>query len=338
MVACCLAVLAWRGLGHAQEPAEKDLRAAATKGLGFVAKAGAQWIEDKNCNGCHHLPEMLWSHREAKRRGIAIDDKQYAEWLAWAQPKVQSIAAGREQVAFMTLALPDTPPPEAQKLILGGQLKDGSWKSAGQFASMQRRDTAEAQLHSMRLFLLALASSEGGRKAADEARAKAAAFMTAAAGPKPLASSETLAFHALYAHRFDLKDERDAALTQLLKHQREDGGWSWAIDDPQSDALATGEALYVLHELQDKRAHEAIHRAQQWLIRAQAADGSWPVDLAWYSKHDRSGETKEKQRSRKAATAIYRDWAAAWGTLGLLHGLPLTDPDAAAVPAPDVAR
>ncbi|HYE76780.1 MAG TPA: hypothetical protein VEI97_02230, partial [bacterium] len=58
--------------GWAAEPARVDevrLRAAIVKGLEYVTEKGDVWLEEKNCNSCHHLPEMLWSQREAKRRG-----------------------------------------------------------------------------------------------------------------------------------------------------------------------------------------------------------------------------------------------------------------------------
>ncbi len=307
------------GLAHA---GEDDLRRAVTQGLGYIAKAGDVWTEEKNCNGCHHLPEMLWSHREARRRGFAIDQAKYGEWLAWANPKVKGIAAGVEQVAFMTLALPQDAPAEAQKLISDAMQKDGTWKPAGQFVA-QRRATDEARLHSTRLFLLALAGTESGRKMADAARAKSAGWMAEVQAAHPPQSIETVAFQALYAQKFGLNKEREAALTTLLEQQRGDGGWSWVIGDPQSDALATGQVLYALHELGDGMAGDAIARGQQWLIRMQAADGSWPVKVGWYSQNDRAAP--QKPGSLKAVTGIYTDWAAGWATIALLQGLPVRE-------------
>lgn len=316
-VVLCLAML------HGFAPAaEDDLRHAITKGLGYIAKAGDVWIEEKNCNGCHHLPEMLWSHREARLRGFAIDQAKYEEWLGWATPKVKSIAAGVEQVAFMTMALPQQPPEDAQKLITDALQKDGAWKPAGQFVA-QRRATDEAKLNSMRLFLLTLAGTESGRKTADEARAKAGVWMAATQTAHPAKSIETVAFQALYAQKFGLKDECDTAQATLLKHQREDGGWSWVIGDPQSDALATGQVLYVLYQVGDAGAKDAILRGQQWLIRTQAEDGSWPVKVGWYSKNDRTDP--KKSASLKSATGIYTDWAAGWATIALLQGVPVQD-------------
>lgn len=312
----CLAM--FHGLAPA---AEDDVRHAITKGLGYIAKAGDVWIEEKNCNGCHHLPEMLWSHREARLRGFAIDQARYDEWLSWARPKVKSIAAGVEQVALMTLALPEQPPEDALKLITDALQKDGTWKPAGQFVA-QRRATDEAKLNSIRLFLLALAGTDAGRKTADEARAKAGAWMATTQAANPVKSIETVALQALYAQKFGLKEEGAAAQAALLKHQRGEGGWSWVIGDPQSDALATGQVLYVLHQLGNSDAtKDAITRGQQWLLRTQSEDGSWLVKVGWYSKNDRTDP--KKPGSLKAVTGIYTDWAAGWAIIGLLQGLPV---------------
>ena len=58
-------------------PPEAEMRAVITKGLGYLAKGGEAWMTAKKCNGCHHLPEMLWSHREAKKRGFPVDSKKF---------------------------------------------------------------------------------------------------------------------------------------------------------------------------------------------------------------------------------------------------------------------
>ena len=43
----------------AAKPDEARLRAAITKGLNFLAKEGDVWTNERDCNSCHHLPELL---------------------------------------------------------------------------------------------------------------------------------------------------------------------------------------------------------------------------------------------------------------------------------------
>ena len=77
-------------------------------------------------------------------------------------------------------------------------------------------------------------------------------------------------------------------------------------------ALQSGDA--------DDASTNAVAKAQRWLAKTQRADGGWPIDITHISKMDRSAPEKEK--SFKAATAIYEYWGAAWATIGMLYGVP----------------
>jgi hypothetical protein len=69
--------------------------------------------------------------------------------------------------------------------------------------------------------------------------------------------------------------EKAAAL--LLPQQREDGGWAQLSTLP-SDAYATGQALYTLHETGALAATDpAYRRGVDYLLRSQLTDGSWFV-------------------------------------------------------------
>jgi squalene cyclase len=68
-----------------------------------------------------------------------------------------------------------------------------------------------------------------------------------------------------------------AAANDLLKTQRDDGGWSQK-DAMDSDAYATGSALVALHEAAAvATADPAYRRGVQFLLRTQRPDGSWHV-------------------------------------------------------------
>ena len=119
-------------------PGEAELRAVITKSLGYLAKGSDEWMAERNCNSCHHLPQVLWNHREARMRGFTIDEKKFDEWLKWSDGNARNIGAGREMTAFLKLAMPDKPVPELTKIIAEGQQPDGSWKPAGQFLGQKR--------------------------------------------------------------------------------------------------------------------------------------------------------------------------------------------------------
>ena len=65
-------------------------------------------------------------------------------------------------------------------------------------------------------------------------------------------------------------------LRKLAALQREDGGWGQTPDLP-SDAYATGQALYTMHELGVPVNDPAYRRGVQYLLQNQAEDGSWMV-------------------------------------------------------------
>lgn len=300
-------------------PSEAELRVGITKSLGFVAREGEEWMTAKNCNGCHHMPEMLWSHREAKRRGFEVDAKKYDEWLEWAVERATDKRPGLEEAALMILALPARPAPELTKLLAAEQKPDGSWKPAGQFSGMQKRGAGDAQANTLRLNLIALATPQPAAAESDGAHTKAAAMLQKKDTPTTV---ESLVFRTLYARRFGKHEEASALLKDIVKRQRGDGGWSYILGENMSDVLATGLALYVLQEnAADPPTANAIARAQHWLLQTQREDGSWPIDITHISQIDRSGPGKAK--SFKDATGIYTYWGTSWATLGLLQGVPV---------------
>lgn len=100
------------------------------------------------------------------------------------------------------------------------------------------------------------------------------------------------------------------------------------IDQEQSDALATGEALYLLRQAPNADSAAAIARAQSWLVAHQGEDGGWHPDITRISRLDRSGEAKAK--SFKEASELYAFWGSAWALIGLEQGFPVADPAKAA--------
>ena len=222
-------------------------------------------------------------------------------------------------LALMKLALPERPVPELTKIILADQKPDGSWNPAGQFTS-QKRGTPDAQANSTRIFLLALATPDAAQPEAQAAGAKAAAFLAKKDAPT---SMESLVFRTIFARSTGSTADADALCGQILRQQRGDGGWSYIIGENMSDAHATGLVLCALQpSATDPRVAEALARAQQWLVRTQREDGSWPADFTRISKGDRSAPAKEK--SAKDAEIIYTYFGAGWATIGLLQAVPVS--------------
>jgi ankyrin repeat protein len=74
------------------------------------------------------------------------------------------------------------------------------------------------------------------------------------------------------------QEEKQKAIEELRAEQRPDGGWS-QLPSLQSDAYATGQALYALHVGGGLPVSDAVYqRGVQFLLRTQEEDGSWFVN------------------------------------------------------------
>ncbi len=279
-----------------------DVRPAVDNGLRFLTRAGDEWMAEKNCMGCHHMPILIWSQSEARKRGLNVDQVKLDEWIDWSLLKLDGKSKqGVEAMSQLMLALPSAAPQLRQR-ILAEQQKDGSWKPGGQFASMQQRSTPEAQEATTRLALIALMAGD------EESSARERALISLP--PSTVAdSTETLVWRLLLSRG----QGSSAVLDELLKRQHADGGWAWRTGEPVSDALATGQVSYALHTFPTAKA--AASKGRQWLVSNQSADGSWKVDVKLITKVARKDFTN--------VNGIYQFWASGWATLALLQEMPM---------------
>jgi len=287
-------------------PQSQELRQAVEKSLPYIEKKGVDWIANRKCASCHHVPFMIWSHREALDRGFAVDPKELDDWTRWAvefslnakTEEGRRNGGGLDTMAQLILARPpkaeDKPYRELSDLILGMQKPQGYWPAGGQLPS-QRRAPQESDETSTLWVLHAFRSLDPGGESWKESREKAAKW---AGERRPGKSNESLALHLLTTRS-------DALLKELLARQKDDGGWSW-LSGEASDALATGQNLYVLNRVGVKPDAEPVRRATQFLIRTQRDDGSWLV-------------RSTKPKSKDVAISSY--WGTAWAAIGLLRSL-----------------
>jgi squalene cyclase len=69
---------------------------------------------------------------------------------------------------------------------------------------------------------------------------------------------------------------RESRTHELITEQRSDGGWA-QTPYLSSDAYATGQVLYTLHELGVPSTDQAFQRGVEYLLKTQQSDGSWFV-------------------------------------------------------------
>lgn len=59
--------------------------AAVTRSLPFLEQGGVNWMDERGCMSCHHVPYLLWTHRAAQAKGIKIDSQKLAAWDDWCR-------------------------------------------------------------------------------------------------------------------------------------------------------------------------------------------------------------------------------------------------------------
>lgn len=104
----------------------------------------------------------------------------------------------------------------------------------------------------------------------------------------------------------------DEARDALLREQRVDGGWA-QLPTLQSDAYATGLALFALHEGGRIAVnHPAFRRGVDYLLRAQIVDGSWFVPTRSFPLQPDVGTRFPHGRSQFISVA-----ATCWASMAL---------------------
>jgi hypothetical protein len=148
IIGIVVAVLSSAAAPPAPRPKPANLDAVIERGLGFLVKDALAWKAKHNCVSCHHAALVIWSMRQAKQRGHAVDEKVLADLTKWVAESgdgktgVERPAgipkALNAKAVWFALALGADPEPDAVsqqglKLLLGtvksDQSEKGSWAS-----------------------------------------------------------------------------------------------------------------------------------------------------------------------------------------------------------------
>jgi hypothetical protein len=268
------------GLGMAQEPAA--LRDAVKRVVGRVKKSSTQFIKRGGCKSCHNQFLPAAAQAIARERGIAVG-KEFAQLPVEAREEpadriAELIATGGANSIgyqmFVDAAVKRPADARSAALIhylFATQETDGRWQTAGNRPPMTYDDfntTAFA------IFALREYAPESQRAEARKRIDRAMAWLIEA-NPKV---TQERAFHLLGLAWANARREAvDKSARGLIANQRADGGWS-QLPTMQSDAYATGEALYALQAVNAVPASDpACRRGLEYLIKSQAKDGSWHV-------------------------------------------------------------
>jgi hypothetical protein len=302
------------------QPDAQAARKMVEKSLPFLEKEGVAWLETKKCATCHHIPMMLWTHYEAKKHGLTVNEKAMQRLEAEAlkqylghpqfQPAAQDTSFFEKPLGpgtvYLSLALRANPTPgeEAIKALerfsanfVKHQNENGSWTT-----KMNQPPLIDE--HDGITLAILLAMHDGGPKG-QHAAAWERAVKWLKDNPGQRDDTQVLAYRILVAQKSGDKAEAQRRVEQLRKQQQQSGGWRQK-SKLEPDAFATGQAIYALRLAGVPSDDPVVRRAEAFLAATQKPDGSWLVHAQNPRGHD----------------PVISFVGTGWATLGLLQTLP----------------
>ncbi|HUS37400.1 MAG TPA: ankyrin repeat domain-containing protein [Verrucomicrobiae bacterium] len=264
-----------------------SLREAVKDGVSVILKSGAKMTEatGNRCASCHQqsIPAIAWGKARDKRF-------EYPEQLAKEQ--LAASLKGSGMFAGMAVEMPLPVPNIASWYLMGldgagykpdaftdkfaytlarYQYDDGRWVTK---ASRAPTDYSDVTSTAAAIRALKLYAPPTMKNRIDRNLAKAARWLRSYEAQ----STEERAMQILGLHWAGVgKSETDKLAQELLAEQRADGGWA-QLSTLESDAYATGLALYALKQADAIPASaKAYQRGAKFLLKNQLADGSWWV-------------------------------------------------------------
>jgi ankyrin repeat protein len=262
-----------------------QIRDAATKAITLFQASQKRWYSVQTCDSCHHQFQAALAFQSAREHGIPVDEKiahtdavkaynytdldsavQY-NWVIEpamddAYQLVAADAAGiRPNLVTAIYA----------RLLAARQDTDGSWTSFHQRPPSSYSFFTETAL-SLRAVQLYSAPSEKSEALAHVTRGR----NWLAAHKPPDTESRTYQLLGLWWAGVDRAELKKLAKA-LLVTQQPDGGWA-SLDGRESDAYSTSQVLVALHDAGSVSISDARwQRGIDYLLKTQAADGSWHV-------------------------------------------------------------
>jgi ankyrin repeat protein len=261
-----------------------DLRAAVEKSLALLQRSDREFMSKSGCRSCHNQALPAMAVNLARKKGFRFDavvaQAQFSSVqasLATQKSKALQMMdpdGGSPQSGGYMLFAYNVPSDDATSAfvrnIAARQLPDGRWRPAGLRPPMENDvPTTALAVRAMQRY------GTPGRDARYRRQIDRASTWLAHFEPRFTEERvfQLLAFTWTHADPQLLRKRAG----ELLAGQNEDGGWS-QLPSLESDAYATGQTLYALEQSGFLQGTDAAYRrGVDFLLRTQAADGSWFV-------------------------------------------------------------
>ena len=266
----------------------RSVREAVERAVARLQPIGPTFNQRTKCISCHNESLPAVAVKLASAHGISVDRDLAAHpteaTLAMWGPARESLLLGRHAVggflenvgyalfAFAEEGVRPNRVTDAVMLSLATyQYPDGAWRALDIRPPLG--DAAPLAYTALAIRALATYSPPGQRSEASGRIAKALEFVR-----KTMAvDTQDEAFKLLAlvwsgAQASEISRQAD----RLRARQRPDGGWA-QLPTLDSDAYATGQALYALHAAGLSATSTAYQKGADSLLRTQLEDGSWFV-------------------------------------------------------------
>jgi len=311
----------------ASPPAEppRDVQAGILQGMSYLELKGLAWRREQKCSSCYHVPMMIWTQKEARRRGLNVNEAALQEATVFmlagddranilSNPDVPLLNDENPAMLgplYAMMAFREHPVPQAvdtdgtiprwTAYLRSKQHADGFW-----LPHSGRPPNSPNDEESMTLTVLYTLGPDADADA-ETKRTQTQARQWLAKNFKGI-TPQALCWSILAGY------EEQSAAAQLLERQNADGGWS-QTKELASDAHTTGQALYAMLSRRSVGAdHPAAVEARDFLLKTQMPDGSWPMTSRPRADRPEEGPAKNLEPITYFATA--------WAVLALLQHLP----------------
>jgi ankyrin repeat protein/mono/diheme cytochrome c family protein len=281
-------------IAHNPNAERRSLSDAVAPALAMIEKQSYNFIRIGGCNSCHSQDLASVAAAFARSRGFAAPQIPQLPQSMMPAPE-RLIDFGFVAVSGLAWELFDfgmngvaknAYTDAAVRVIKAMQTPQGNWS-----ANESRRPPMNAgDFNATALAIYAIKHyTPAGNEASSALAIKRAAAWLETAHPR---TTQDRVFHALALSWANEGSETARRSTRALVHlQRIDGGWSQMIG-MESDAYATGQALFALHLVGGMPASDPVYRKGiEYLLRTQAADGTWHVKSRsiWLQPYFESG-------------------------------------------------
>lgn len=278
-------LLVFPALAGAQSEDDAPLvREAAVRGIAAIQKAQSTWYTANKqvCASCHHQYQPALAYRAARERGIPVDEAiaradavkafsfadidraiQYSYVIEPAMDDAYRMVAAHAAGVQQNLGAA-----VYARLLISRQNRDGDWDGFHQRppSSYSRFTMTALGLRAVQLY-----HHPSQKAAAAAAVARARTFLES----RDARATEERAYRIIGLKWAGADRTALQRLARELKaEQRPDGGWG-AIPGRESDVYATAQALVALREGGVGEIDAGWRRGVEYLLKSQAADGSW---------------------------------------------------------------